>query len=219
MLFLVKYGVKRATLQVYFCCIDIRGMKSVDLVPLILMMSAFFCKKIAFFVQKSTFLRKAIVWELHYRFFCSVFARQKVTVTENITFANSLSGIRPPNCSKLARIPKNDNDVTIFRHDVNVTFFDVVLFLLSSLVTGRSFMSISALILELWQFSFIRDWPETWKSEIPPSEFCPISGDWGELWVPNLARMSLIECHWMLQNSRVTTLTVLELLGENQLGG
>ena len=26
-----------------------------------------------------------------------------------------------------------------------------------------------------------------------PSEFCPISGDQGELWIPILARMSLIE--------------------------
>ena len=83
-------------------------------------------------------------------------------------------------------------------------FFDVVLFLLSSLVTGPSFMSISSLVLELWQFSFIRDWPEIRKSEIPLPEFCPISRDWGKLWVPNLARMSLIECYWMLQNSRVT---------------
>ena len=31
-------------------------------------------------------------------------------------------------------------------------FFDVVLFFLSSLVTGPSFMSISSLVLELWQF-------------------------------------------------------------------
>ena len=38
-------------------------------------------------------------------------------------------------------------------------FFDD-LFLLSNLVTGPSFMSISSLVLELWQFSFIRDWPE-----------------------------------------------------------
>ena len=97
--------------------------------------------------------------------------------------------------------------------------FDVALFLLSILVTGPSFMSTSSLVLELWQFSFIRDWPEIRKSEIPPSEFCPISGDWGELWIPNLARMSLIECYWMLQNSRVTAFTVLELLRENQLEG
>ena len=69
-------------------------------------------------------------------------------------------------------------------------FFDVVLFLFSSLVTGRNFMSISSWVLELWQLSFIRDWPEIRKSEIPPFQFCPISGDWGELWVSNLARMS-----------------------------
>ena len=98
-------------------------------------------------------------------------------------------------------------------------FFDVVLFLLSSLVTGPSFMSISSLVLELWQFSFITDWPEILNSEILPSEFCPISGDWDKLWIPNLAQMSLIECYWMLQNSRVTAFTVFELLRENQLGG
>ena len=98
-------------------------------------------------------------------------------------------------------------------------FFDVVLFLLSSLVTGPSFMSISSLVLELWQFSFIRDWPEIRKSEIPTSEFFPISGDWVKLWIPNVTAMSLIECYWMLQNSRVTAVTVFELLRENQLGG
>ena len=46
-------------------------------------------------------------------------------------------------------------------------FFNNVLFLLSSLVTGQSFMSISSLVLKLWQFPFIRDWPEIRKSEIP----------------------------------------------------
>ena len=91
-------------------------------------------------------------------------------------------------------------------------------FLLSSVVTGPSFMSMSSLVLELWQFSFIRDWPEIWKLEIPLSEFCPISGDWGQLWIPNLVRMSLIEWYWMLQNSRVTAFTVFQLLRENHLG-
>ena len=148
----------------------------------------------------------------------SVFVRQRVTITENVTFVDSVSGIPPPDCSKLTKNPKNDNDVTIFRNDVNVNFFDVVLFLLSGLVTGPNFISISSLVLELWQFSFIRDWPEIRKSEIPPSEFCPISGDWGELWIPNLAWMSLIECYWMLQNSRVTAFTDFELLRANQLG-
>ena len=34
-----------------------------------------------------------------------------------------MSGIRPPDCSKLARNPKNDNDVIILRHHVSVKFF------------------------------------------------------------------------------------------------
>ena len=129
-----------------------------------------------------------------------------------------MSGIRPPDCSKLAKNPKNENDVILSRHDVNVKFFDIVLFPLSSLVTGPSFMPISSLVLKLWQFSFIKDWPEIRKSEIPMSEFFPISEDWGELWIPNLAKMSLIECYWMLQNNRVTAFIVFELLRENQLG-
>ena len=98
------------------------------------------------------------------------------------------------------------------------SFFDGVLFLLSRLVTGRSFMSVSSLVLELWQFSFIRDWPEIWKLEILPSEFCPISRDWGELEIPKLVRMSLMKFYWMLQNARVTAFTVSELLRKNQQG-
>ena len=34
-----------------------------------------------------------------------------------------MSRIRPLDCSKLAKSPKNNNDVTIFGHDVNVKFF------------------------------------------------------------------------------------------------
>ena len=125
------------------------------------------------------------------------------------------SGLQtPPNWSNIWKMTMA-SQFTVITSASN--FFDVVLFLLSGLVTGPSFMSISSLVLELWQFSFIRDWPEIRKSEIPSSEFCPISGDWDELWIPNLARMSLIECYWMLQNSRVTAFTVLELLRENQL--
>ena len=58
-------------------------------------------------------------------------------------------------------------------------------------------MSISSIVLELWQFSFIRNWPEIRKSEIALSEFCPISGDWKELGIPNLAQMSLLQCSRM----------------------
>ena len=95
-------------------------------------------------------------------------------------------------------------------------FFDVIL---SSLVTGPSFMSISSLFLEFWRFSFIKDWPETWKLEILLSEFYPISGDWGKLGMPNLARMFLMKCYWILQVAKVKSFTFTELLRKNQQKG
>ena len=63
------------------------------------------------------------------------------------------------------------------------------------------------------------DWTEIWKSEIPPSNVCPILGDWGKLGTQNLVRMSLVKCYWMLQNAKVTEFTVCELLKENQQEG
>ena len=130
-----------------------------------------------------------------------------------------MSGIWLPNWSELAVNSKNCSDVTVFWHDVIVKFFDVVLFLLSGLVTDLSFVSISSLVSELWQFLFIRDWPEIRKSEIPLPELWAISRDWGEYVVPNLARKSPIKCYWMLQNARFTAFTVFELLRKNQQGG
>ena len=128
------------------------------------------------------------------------------------------SRIRLQESSKLAINRKNGNDVTTFRHDVIVNFFDVLLFLLVNLVTGPSFKSISSLPLELRQFSFMRDWPEIRKSKIPTSELCPISGDWGKLGIPNLARIALIKYYWMLQNNKGTVFVVFELLREIQQG-
>ena len=129
----------------------------------------------------------------------SVFVREKVIINGNISFTDYTSGIRLLDCSKLAVNWKNDNDVTIFEHNVIVNFFDVVLIFLSSLVAGPRFMSISSsLVLELWQFPFIKDWPEIRKSKIPSSEFFPMYGDWGKEVIPNLTRTSLIKCYWML---------------------
>ena len=125
------------------------------------------------------------------------------------------SGLRTaPNWPKIKKMTMTSQFANMTSTSI---FFDVVLFLLSILVTGPSFMSMSSPFLELWQFSFIRDWPEIRKSEIPTSEFFPISGDWGNLWIPHLVRMSLTECYWMLLKSRVTAFTVFELLRENQL--
>ena len=101
-------------------------------------------------------------------------------------------------------------------------FFDVAVFLLSCLVAGPSFMSISWLVLELWQFVFIRDWPEgiyQGLTRIPLSGFCPRSEGWCELGIPNLARMSVVKSNWMPQNAIATAFLVSELSRENQQGG
>ena len=97
--------------------------------PLILLMSVSFCKKLAFFVQKSPLTQSNSVRAvLDLLVLFSVFVRQKVTFTERRTFSDSASEIQPPNCSKLAKNLKNNNDVTIFRNDVIVKFFDVFCF-------------------------------------------------------------------------------------------
>ena len=110
-----------------------------------------------------------------------------MTVNENVSFTYCTFTIRLLDCSRLAINWKTDNDITISQHYVGVSFFDVGLFLLWSLVTGPSFMSISSLFLELRQFSLARDWPELRKSEIPPSEFHQIYGDWGKLIIPRFS--------------------------------
>ena len=91
-----------------------------------------------------------------------------------------------------------------------LTFF--FLFLLSNLVTGPSFMSKSSPVLELWQSGN----QISGNPEIPPSEVFPIFRDWGELRIPNLARMSQIKCYLMIQNAKVIAFTVSQLLRENQ---
>ena len=110
---------------------------------------------------------KAILWELCKRFFSSVFSFCKAKGYYYWKHKFCRLCVRNP-ASRLLQIGQTSEkwqwrwQFTVMTSTSN--FFDVVLFLLSSLV------------LELWQFSFIRDWPEIWKSEIPPSEFCPISG-------------------------------------------
>ena len=107
-----------------------------------------------------------------------------------------------------------------WRHNVLIFHRQFFLaFLLSNLITGSSFKSTELLVLELWQFWFIRDWPKIRKSEIPPSESCSIFGNWGDLRVPNLARMSLIKSYLMLQNAKYKAFNISKLLRKNQQGG
>ena len=120
--------------------------------------------------------------------------------------------MRPESSSRMAINWKINNDVKFADMTSLSNFFDVVLFLLSILVTGPSIMSILSLFLESQQFSCL----EIRKLEIPPSKFCPIYGDWSELGIPNLAQMPLIKSYWMQQNAKVSALIVSELLRENQ---
>ena len=128
-----------------------------------------------------------------------------------------MSGVRPPDCSKLAKNPKNDKEVTISRHDVNVKF-------------------LWCCFVSLVNFSY---WPKFDVNIITSSGIMKIffnkgltrNPEIGNTLVgvlPNIWRLeqdmgtkfvSLIQCHWMLQNSTVTAFTAFELLRENQLGG
>ena len=65
------------------------------------------------------------------------------TIYENVSFIDHVSGIRLQDGCIFAINHKKDNDVTIFWHDVIFNCFDVAVFILSSKVTGPSFMSIS----------------------------------------------------------------------------
>ena len=82
-------------------------------------------------------------------------------------------------------------------------------------------MSIWWLILELRQFSFIRDLPEIRKSEMPKILKClPNIWKLGQVWDTKFGTnvTNKIKYYWMLQNARVTAFTVSKLLRENQQG-
>ena len=82
----------------------------------------------------------------------------------------------------------------------NVRFFDVLLFVLSRLVTDPSFMSISSLVLELWQYYFIRDWPEIGNTPV---------------WVlPNIWRLD-----WVMDTTFVTNVSNRMLLNAAKFQG
>ena len=83
--------------------------------------------------------------------FC-VFVGLKVTVNENISFTDYASGIRLPDCSKLAVNLKNGNDVTIFWNNVIVNFFRFLTIFINfsywskfdvNIITGSGVMTIS----------------------------------------------------------------------------
>ena len=119
-----------------------------------------------------------------------------------------MSGIRFVDCSKMAKNAKNDNDVTIFRHDVIINFFWRCFVSLVKFSYWSKFHVNIITGCEVMTIYFYKGWPEIWNLEILQSEFSPISGDWGKSEITHLARICLIQCYWMLQNVRFTALTV-----------
>ena len=117
---------------------------------------------------------------------------------------NHAFGIRLLYCSKLVINRKNDNDIIVCQHDIIVNFFWRFLTLLyfSSRVSfWCKCYTKSLLVLSLSQF---------WKCV--HLSFAQYLETWGELGIPDLERISLMKCYWILQNARVTTFTFYEFL-------
>ena len=120
------------------------------------------------------------------------------------------SGVRLLDCSKLAIIWENDNDVTIYWHDVIVNFF------------WRDFLS-------LVNFSY---WSKFYVNIIPGSGVMTIffykgltrSLSFSQYLETGRVRGTKFdtnfsnECYWILQNARVTAFTVSELIKGKQQG-
>ena len=125
---------------------------------LILLMSAYFCKKI------SIFYKKYYLYSKHYYESCvrdsldlfSVFVRQKVTVNQNVSFTDYTSGHQLLNCFKLAINLKNDNDVTNSDITPSSDFFDIAVFFFIKFSYWSKFHVSIISILEFWQFSSIK---------------------------------------------------------------
>ena len=99
-------------------------------------------------------------------------------------------------------------------------FVDVVVFLLTILLSGQSVTSISLLYLKLWQFLIIRVLngilPETAKKPC-----LNLTNIWGLGRVKDTKSGMNVSngSYLMLQSRKVTVFTVFELLGKNSRGG
>ena len=155
------------------------------------------------------------MWELCQRSFSSVFSfcKWKVTTNGNVSFTDYASRIRLLDYSKLAIYWRNNNDVTISRHDVTVKLF----WCFVSLVKFSYWSKLHVYIITSFGVMAISFYKGLARNpEIPPFEFCPITWDRGELRIPHLTQMFIMKCYWMLHDAKVTALTVSELLRENK---
>ena len=72
-----------------------------------------------------------------------------ITIHENVNFTDRTSGTWLPDCSKLAINQKNNNAINLAAKYHHQFFLCCLVFLLSSLVTGPVFMSLSLMVIEL----------------------------------------------------------------------
>ena len=130
-----------------------------------------------------------------------------------------MSGIWLPDCSKLAINWKNDNNVTIFWHDVTSTFCWCCFVSLMKFSYWSKFHVNIITDSGVMIISFYKGLTRNLEIGNTPVWVLPNIWRLGKLGIPNLVRMSLIKCYCMLQNIRVTAFTVSELLRENQKWG
>ena len=129
-----------------------------------------------------------------------------------------MSRIQLPDCWRLTINQTNNNDDTMCQHEVIVNFFDAIV---NFSYWSKFHVNIipSSGVMTISVYKRLTRNREIGKSEISPSKFDPIYGDWGELEIPNLAQLSPMKCYWILQDARVTAFTVSELLRENHQEG
>ena len=137
-----KYTSTFSFRKYIFQCLGLLNFADVSI---FLQKTRVFCLKKHIFTQSNSV--RAVLEIL--QFFFAVFVRQKVTITEKITFADAVFGLRPPDCSKLAKKRKMTMTSEFSGMVSPSNFFEFALFLLSNLVTGPRLMSISWLVLEL----------------------------------------------------------------------
>ena len=105
----------------------------------------------------------------------------------------------------------------IFWHEAIINFLDVVSFLLSSLVTGPSFLSISSLVLELWEFPFIRD--RTRNPKIGNTPILVLSNIWRLGRVRNAKFGTNVFDKMLMNVAKCQGFRLSQLLRENQSEG
>ena len=149
-------------------------------------MSAFFCRKSAFFCKNGTFTQSNSLKAVRdFLVLFLVFVREKVTVDEN----DVLQTMRL----------KFDVIIQLFwRCFVSFVKFSYWFKFHVNIITGSGAMTIF----------FYKGLTRYLKIENTPSEFCPISGDWGQVRNTKFGTNVYNKYYYMLQNARVTAFTV-----------